>query len=117
VELARIRVENIRGPVLLLSATDDGSWPSSIYGRMVAERLRRFQHPHAVEHLDFEGAGHSIVFPYVPTTQLVYAHPVSGRQSTTGGSPAANALADEASWAGVLHFLEQALDRALDPTP
>ena len=111
VERARIRVENIRGPVLLLSASDDGSWPSSVYSRMVAERLVRFQHPHGVEHLDFEGAGHSIVFPYVPTTQLVYAHPVSGRLSTTGGTPAANAQADEASWAGVLHFLDQALDQ------
>jgi fermentation-respiration switch protein FrsA (DUF1100 family) len=117
VERARIRVENIRGPVLLLSATDDGSWPSSVYGRMVVERMARFQHPHRVEHLDFEGAGHSIVFPYVPTTQLVYAHPVSGRVSTTGGAPAANAQADEASWAGVLHFLDQALDQALDQPP
>jgi dienelactone hydrolase len=108
VERARIRVENIRGPVLLLSATDDGSWPSSLYGRMVTERLAQFQHPHAVTHLDFEGAGHSIVFPYVPTTQLVYAHPVSKRLSTTGGAFAPNAHADEASWAGVLRFLEQA---------
>ncbi|MEP6875972.1 MAG: acyl-CoA thioesterase/bile acid-CoA:amino acid N-acyltransferase family protein [Burkholderiales bacterium] len=111
VERARIRVENIRGPVLLLSATDDGSWPSSEYARMVAERLARFGHPHAVEHLDFDGAGHSIVFPYVPSTQLAYAHPVSRRLSTTGGTPAANAYADEASWAGVLHFLDQALDQ------
>ena len=111
VERARIRVENIRGPVLLLSASDDGSWPSSVYGRMVTERLARFGHPHVVEHLDFDGAGHSIVFPYVPTTQLVYAHPVSGRLSTTGGTPAANAQADEASWAAVLRFLDQALDQ------
>lgn len=111
VERARIRVENIRGPVLLLSASDDGSWPSSVYGRMVTERLARFGHPHVVEHLDFDGAGHSIVFPYVPTTQLVYAHPVSGRLSTTGGTPAANAQADKASWAGVLRFLDQALDQ------
>lgn len=109
VERARIRVENIRGPVMLLSATDDGSWPSSLYGRMVVERLQQFKHPHPVEQLDFEGAGHSIVFPYVPTTQLVYAHPVSGRLSTTGGEPAANAQADEASWAGVLRFLNLAV--------
>jgi dienelactone hydrolase len=112
VERARIRVENIRGPVLLLSATDDGSWPSSLYSRMVTERLAQFQHPHAVEHLDFEGAGHSIVFPYVPTTQLVYAHPVSKRLSTTGGAPAANARADESSWQGVLRFLERAVQAA-----
>lgn len=105
VERARIRVERIRGPVMLLSATDDGSWPSSLYSRMVTERLAQFAHPHAVAHMDFEGAGHSILFPYVPTTQLGYAHPVSGRRSTTGGTPANNAHADAASWAGVLRFL------------
>jgi len=109
VERARIPVEKIRGPVMLLSATDDGSWPSSLYGRMVAERLAQFAHPHAVAHLDFEGAGHSILFPYVPTTQLGYAHPVSGRRSTSGGTPAHNAHADEASWRGVLRFLQQAV--------
>ena len=81
VERARIRVEHIRGPVMLLSASDDGSWPSSLYSRMVSERLAACGHPHAVEHHDFEGAGHSIVFPFVPTTQLAYAHPVSGRLS------------------------------------
>jgi fermentation-respiration switch protein FrsA (DUF1100 family) len=106
---ARIPVEKIRGPVMLLSATDDGSWPSSLYGRMVAERLAQIGHPHAVSHLDFEGAGHSILFPYVPTTQLGYAHPVSGRRSTSGGTPAHNAHADEASWQGVLRFLQQAV--------
>lgn len=109
VERARIRVEHINGPVMLLSATDDGSWPSSLYGQMVVERLKQFKHPHPVEQLDFEGAGHSIVFPFVPTTQLVYAHPVSGRLSTTGGAPGPNAQADEASWAGVLRFLNLAV--------
>ncbi|MDB5895780.1 MAG: palmitoyl-CoA hydrolase, partial [Rhodoferax sp.] len=108
---ARIPVEDINGPVLLLSAGDDGSWPSSLYGRMVAERLAETGHPHAVQHLDFDGAGHAIVFPFVPTTQLVYAHPVSKRLSTTGGAPAANAAADEASWAAVLRFLAQAVAR------
>jgi dienelactone hydrolase len=109
VERARIRVEQIRGPVLLLSASDDGSWPSSQYGRMVVERLAQAAHPHAVEHLDFAGAGHAIVLPYLPTTQLTYAHPVSQRLSTTGGNATANAHADAASWAGVLRFLDKAV--------
>ncbi|HMC44459.1 MAG TPA: acyl-CoA thioester hydrolase/BAAT C-terminal domain-containing protein [Caballeronia sp.] len=106
VERARIHVENTDGPVLLLSATDDGSWPSSDYSRMVVERLEREKHPYPVRHLDFDNAGHAIVFPYVPTTQLVYAHPVSGRISTGGGEPAANARADESSWREVLAFLD-----------
>ncbi|QHE93554.1 palmitoyl-CoA hydrolase [Pandoraea fibrosis] len=109
VERARIPVEKIRGPVMLLSAEDDGSWPSSRYSRMVTERLAARAHPYPVEHLDFDNAGHAIVFPYVPTTQLVYAHPVSGKISTGGGEPSANALADERSWSAVQAFLAQAV--------
>ncbi|QUP53529.1 acyltransferase [Ralstonia syzygii] len=110
VERARIRVERTRGPVLLLSATDDGSWPSSDYARMAAARLAEVRHPYPVVHHDFAGAGHAIVFPYVPTTQLVYAHPVSGRISTGGGEPHANARADRQSWAAVRRFLAEAVE-------
>lgn len=106
---ARIHVEDIEGPVMLLSATDDGSWPSSIYSRIVRDRLAEVKHSHDVQWLDFENAGHSILFPYVPTTQLVYAHPVSGKVSTSGGNAADNARADEQSWAGVLQFLRSAV--------
>jgi hypothetical protein len=103
--------------VLLLTAADDGSWPSSDYGRMVKAKLTEALHPHEVTHLDYENAGHSILFPYVPTTQLVYAHPVSKRLSTTGGAPAPNAHADEASWAGVLRFLAAAVANAPPVAP
>ncbi|WP_087691640.1 acyl-CoA thioester hydrolase/BAAT C-terminal domain-containing protein [Pandoraea sp. PE-S2R-1] len=106
---ARIPVEKIRGPVMLLSAEDDGSWPSSLYSKMVTERLAEHGHPYPVEHLDFARAGHAIVFPYVPTTQLVYAHPVSGKISTGGGEPDANALADQRSWSAVQAFLAKAV--------
>lgn len=106
---ARIPVEKFKGPVLLLSGSDDGSWPSSLYSRMVAEHLKEVDHPYPVEHHDYEGAGHSILFPYVPTTQLSYAHPVSGRVSSSGGTAAANAVANEESWAAVLRFLRDAL--------
>ena len=106
---ARIRIERARGPVLLLSATDDGSWPSSDYSRMVTGKLAEVRHPYPVQHFDYEGAGHAIVFPYVPTTQLVYAHPVSGRISTGGGEPRANARADAQSWAAVRRFLASAV--------
>lgn len=106
---ARIPVERIRGPVMLLSGTDDGSWPSSRYSRMVRDALADAGHPYPVRWLDFEGAGHAILFPYVPTTQLVYAHPVSGRVSTGGGNPVDNARADQQSWDGVLRFLADAV--------
>lgn len=106
---ARIRVEDIEGPVMLLSGTDDGSWPSSLYSKMVQDKLVEVQHPYPVKWLDYENGGHSILFPYVPTTQLVYAHPVSGRISTSGGNPKDNARADQESWEGVTSFLDAAV--------
>ena len=108
VERARIRVEQIDGPVMLLSATDDGSWPSSLYGKMVKDHLAANNHPFPVEHHDWEGGGHAILFPYVPTTHLFYAHPVSKRLSTSGGTPAINAQANEESWIAVQAFLARA---------
>lgn len=108
VERARIRVERINGPVMLLSATDDGSWPSSLYSKMVKDHLAAHHHPFPVEHHDWEGGGHAILFPYVPTTHLFYAHPVSRRLSTSGGTPAVNALANEQSWIAVQAFLARA---------
>ena len=106
---ARIKVEDIQGPVMLLSATDDGSWPSSLYSKMVQDKLAEVKHPYPVQWLDYENGGHSILFPYVPTTQLVYAHPVSGKISTSGGNPKDNARADQESWEGVLKFLDAAV--------
>jgi len=105
----RIPVERIQGPVMLLSATDDGSWPSSLFTSWIRDSLEAAGHPHDVQRRDYEGAGHSILLPHVPTTQLVYRHPVSGRSSTTGGSPPVNAHADADSWPAVRAFLHNAV--------
>ena len=109
VERARIPVERIRGPVLLLSASDDGSWPSTVHCELIKERLAQHAHPYPVVHEEYPGGGHSILFPYVPTTQLTYRHPVSRRTSTTGGTPAINAHADAHSWRAALAFARQAV--------
>lgn len=102
---ARIPVEKIAGPVLLISGRDDRAWPSSLYSRMVVSALHRHAHPHPVRHLDFDDAGHSINLPFVPATQLSRAHPVSKVPFTSGGTPSGNARADQGSWQGVLAFL------------
>lgn len=106
---ARIPVEKIQAPVLLLSATDDGSWPSSVYTKMVSDKLAEVVHPYPVERHDYQDAGHAILFPFVPTTQISYAHPVSKRISTGGGKPDANAHADHHSWQHAQQFLKDAI--------
>ena len=104
---ARIPVENIQAPVLLISGRDDRAWPSSLYSRMVVHTLRQTGHGHPVVHLDYDNAGHSINFPYLPTTQIERRHPVSGVPFSSGGTPGGNAHADAGSWHGVLDFLAQ----------
>lgn len=106
---ARIPVENINAPVILLSATDDGAWPSSFYSKMVYDKLHEVDFKHDVRWVDTPEAGHSIVFPYIPTTQLVYTHPVSGKVSTSGGRADVNAISDENSWAAIQDFLAAAV--------
>ena len=56
---ARIPVERIRGPVLLLSGSDDGFWPSARFARKVQQTLQAHGHRWPVEHLVGEGAGHA----------------------------------------------------------
>lgn len=106
---ARIPVERIAGPVLLLSAGDDGYWPSTQYARDVAQALKAADHPHAVEHHDYPHAGHALQAPHVPTTELSRAHAVSGIVLTGGGDAAANARANVDSWETVHRFLSNAV--------
>lgn len=109
VERARIRVEKIQAPIILLSATDDGAWPSSLYSKMVVDHLEKYDFKYDVRWVDTKDGGHAIVFPYVPTTQIIHTHPVSGKISTNGGKAYANARSNESSWQEIQDFLSTAV--------
>lgn len=66
VEKARIRVENINGPILLVSAKKDEMWPSTEMSNEIVERLKAKQFRHAYEHIADEG-GHTEVLDYFDT--------------------------------------------------
>jgi dienelactone hydrolase len=102
-------VERITGPVFLISGTDDQMWPSSVFSDLVMERLDQASFPHEHQHLKYEGAGHGIGFPYVPTTVTASRHPVRGFVTTTGGDPQATATAQADSWAKVLDLFQRTL--------
>jgi dienelactone hydrolase len=106
---ARIPVERIAGPVLLLSGGDDGYWPSTDYAAAIVQTLQAARHPYPVVHRDFPEAGHAIQAPHVPTTRISQAHAVSGIVLTGGGNAAVNASANEESWRTVLAFLAEAV--------
>ncbi len=102
---AEIRVENIRGPVLLISGKEDLLWPSSLMGNRVLERLRQKGHPYADTHLSYEGAGHSLPCAYLPTA--------GSRQQlkrAIGGTPEGTAKAQADLWPRILRFLTRLSD-------
>ena len=102
---ARIPVERIRGPVLLISGGDDGAWPSDLYSLIVQSSLLAAGHGWPVTWINGPHAGHSILFPFVPTTAIAHTHPVSGVVTTMGGTPVANARANEAAWRAAQGFM------------
>ncbi len=57
---AAIPVEQIQGPILLLSGEADTLWPSAAMSAAVVERLERHGFAHEVVHVAYPGAGHGI---------------------------------------------------------
>ena len=62
---AAIKVENINGPVLLLTAKADSMWPSSEMGDMIETRLSATNFPHKFLHVAYEDAGHTLNDSYI----------------------------------------------------
>ena len=114
VEEATIPVEQINGPILLISGKDDQTWPSAALSEIAMDRLRENDHPYPYEHLSYEEAGHLIGLPYLPTTGGGFAHISTGQAFTLGGTPQGDTIASADSWAHVLTFLADAFG---EPAP
>jgi len=108
VDRAAIAVENINGPVLMFSGTDDQMWPSLNLADLAVQRMigRNFPYPH--EHVSYAGAGHFIRFPYSPPISAIF-HPVTKTMMALGGTPEANHMANLDSWRRCLSFLKKFL--------
>lgn len=109
-ERAAIRVERIRGAVLLISGRRDQVWRSTEMADRVIARLRRSQFAFPYEHLAYNDAGHGIGRPYESTMEISrFVHPLTGRAISLGGTPAGTAKAREDSWSRILKFLDDNL--------
>jgi dienelactone hydrolase len=109
VERATIAVENIRGPVMLVSGTDDQMWPSSALADIALRRLESKAFAYPFQHLKYEGAGHLILIPYGPRTTRNIGFKLegfSGLLYAQGGNPRADAEAGADAWRQMLVFLE-----------
>jgi dienelactone hydrolase len=107
VERASIAVENICGPVQLVSGGDDQMWPSAELADIAYRRLQAHRHPYPFRHLRFEKVGHHILVPHGPRTVLVDSF--EGYVFSQGGTPRDNADAGVEAWRDLLKFLEDAV--------
>jgi dienelactone hydrolase len=103
---AAIPVEKIKGPILMVSGTDDQLWPSTQFANMVMERLEKYNHPHERQHLCYQGAGHLVFLPYFITSGNRIEMPFMN-----GGNPRADANGSADFWAKMLDFLHKHLDK------
>ena len=72
-ELAAIKVEEIEGPILLLSGKDDKVWPSSLMADRIGKRLMEHSFNYSFENIQYEKAGH-----------LISSNPESDSEQRTG---------------------------------
>lgn len=108
-EEATIRVENINGPVLLISGDDDQMWPSTPFSELVMKRLQEHHHPYPDQHLHYPGAGHFVCFPYGFPGLPPFVKRIQGM--AVGGSVEATAVSVSDSWPKILAFFERSLER------
>jgi dienelactone hydrolase len=110
VERATIPVERTRGPIQLVSGTDDQMWGSDALADIAERRLRTRGHAFPFRHLKYQGAGHLILVPYGPTTLRVLSLTVQGANElvlSQGGTPRLDAEASVDAWRDLLQFLEE----------
>ncbi len=110
IEQAAIRVENMRGPLLLVSGGDDHLWPAAEMSEAILARLKKKNFAHAVEHLHYPAAGHMLRYPFLPTNPRVSSNKhLRGAKFSFGGNPEADAAAQEDAWLGSIAFLQKHL--------
>lgn len=103
IDAARIRVENIRGPILLVSSKADGIWPGNLYADEIAAHLQNRRDHAAVRNLQFDDASHLLmgVGPGITTFEI----PGTGQVVNFGGTPAGTVRARAEAWDAAKQFL------------
>ena len=111
VDIFHVEMGDPAAPVLLLSAGDDGVWPSTRLCEIAMARVDGRQTAGSFVHRHFPKAGHALGtgVPNVPTTGARVAMGVGMPPLELGGTPAADARARRESWPDVIDFLRSAL--------
>ena len=99
---AKIPVEKITSPILLLSGEDDAIWTSNQYCQNIINRLKNSNFDMPYQHMNYSNAGHGIIASY---NGSIY-HPVGKFWCRLGGTLNGNEDASKNSLLSILHFIE-----------
>ncbi|ABR50015.1 BAAT/Acyl-CoA thioester hydrolase-like protein [Alkaliphilus metalliredigens QYMF] len=95
-ESARIPIENIKCPILMISGEKDSTWPSSKMCKDMMQTLKEQNNHYQSKHLDFNNMGHAFFLPNLPP---MIDHP------SISAYNAANA--NKNAWEATLNFLAE----------
>ncbi len=101
-EEAKIPVENIKCPLLVISVEDDKMWPSAYFGSCIDKLLSEKTN---YESVLYKKAGHILTPPYFPTTSSKYWHGILKQFMETGGKPYEHHTACVDSWKKIKSFI------------
>ncbi len=106
-----IPIEQVKAPVLLVGAEDDGIWPSAEGAEILLARHQQRGGEATVEAIILPKAGHALGMPNEPRPYSHVAYwqggysGVEGGFIDQGGTPETNAKAARDGWAAALRFL------------
>ena len=93
-----IKVENIKGPVLLLSASDDCLLPSKLICEKIYDRLDKHHFGYAYKHLNYKPCSHYLLPAKPLTTKMFQIERKYSKQCDESR---------EKSWQDTLTFLKE----------
>jgi dienelactone hydrolase len=106
---ATIKVENISGPVMLLSSKLDGMWQSDVFASEIVTRLNSAGFNYPVTSYSYPSSGHLIQNGYQITTINKYFNAQMNIWMDLGGTPEGTAAANIDSWPKVIEFFKNAI--------
>jgi len=102
IKKAVIPVEKIKAPILMVSGTEDLTWPSAEFSEMIIKRLNKHDFKFDYKHIKGENAGHQVFIPdFIPDTFRAF----------NGGTRKAELHWSIKSWKQTLIFLHQYMDK------
>ncbi len=108
VELASIRVEQINGPILLLSGKADKVWPSAYMADKIEQRIKGHNFQYSFQNIQYDNAGHLIsANPEVPSNIRVGNMTIEDKdyEFEYGGTNEGDHAARQAAKSEVIEFM------------